>query len=233
MEILKKYLDFKNIEYTEETIKKFEKYFELLIEWNEKINLTTITEKEEVEKKHFIDSLTVIDYLDENSSVIDIGTGAGFPSIPLCILRPDLKFTLLDSLNKRIKFLEVIVENLDLQNVELIHSRAEDLAKGDFRESFDYSIARAVAKMNTLLEYMSPYVKKCGKVIAMKSKDIENELELSTKAIRALSLEVEKVDKFKLFETDEDRAIVVLNKVAKCNKCYPRERNLPRKKPLI
>ena len=152
---------------TDEQVEKFYNYMDLLLEWNEKINLTAITQPEEVIEKHFIDSLTILDQINNEDNVIDVGTGAGFPGIPLAICS-NAKFTLVDSLNKRINFLSEVKEKIDLKNVELEHGRAEDLAKDKkYREKFDVAVSRAVAPMNVLIEYLLPYVKVGGKIICM------------------------------------------------------------------
>jgi 16S rRNA (guanine527-N7)-methyltransferase len=157
------------INFTEEQINKFYKYMNLLLEWNEKINLTAITDPKEVILKHFIDSLTINKYLKQNSTLADVGTGAGFPGIPLKIVRPDLKITLVDSLNKRINFLNIVIDELELKNITAVHSRIEDFGKNkQYREKFDYVTARAVANLAVLSEYLLPIIKVGGQAIGMK-----------------------------------------------------------------
>ena len=178
-----------NISLSDVQINQFARYYELLLEWNEKINLTAITEQSEVIEKHYIDSVLPMDLFENNSTIIDIGSGAGFPGIPLKILRPDLHITLLDSLNKRINFLNIVIEELKLDNIFAIHGRCEDIAKmPKYRENFDYGTARAVAKFNILAEYTVPFIKKGGSFIAYKGQDADNELIESKNAISKLFL---------------------------------------------
>ena len=168
-EIIKRQVKLLKIELSEDKIKKFYNYMNLLIEWNQKINLTSITDPREIILKHFIDSLTINKYIKENTKMIDVGTGAGFPGIPLKILRDDIEIILLDSLNKRIKFLDIVIEELKLNKISTIHSRAEDIGRDEkYREKFDYSTSRAVANLSTLAEYLIPLVKIKGEVIAMR-----------------------------------------------------------------
>ena len=179
---LKKGMEALNIELTQKQTDQFYKYMQLLIEWNEKINLTAITKPEEIIQKHFIDSATIIKNLKNTKTLIDIGTGAGFPGIPIKIIKPEIEIVLLDSLNKRIKFLEEIIKKLELKNIKAIHSRAEEIGKNkEYRESFDTVVSRAVANMTTLSEYTIPLVKIGGKAIYMKSSEIEEELENARK----------------------------------------------------
>lgn len=172
---------------TANMINQFESYYNLLIEWNEKINLTAITQKDEVYVKHFIDCVYLAQYLKQNASVCDIGTGAGFPGIVLKIIRPDIKLYLVDSLNKRINFLQIVCDNLGLTDVKCIHARAEDvLFKNQYLNTFDYVVARAVARLNTLTEYCLPYVKVGGQFLAMKSVKADEELKEASSAIKIL-----------------------------------------------
>ena len=174
-----------NIGITNEQILRFYKYMEMLLEWNEKINLTAITDPNEVILKHFIDSMTINKYVDKNSKLIDVGTGAGFPGIPVSILRDDINVTLMDSLNKRIKFLDEVIKENNLNNVETIHSRAEELANNpNYREMFDVATSRAVASLNVLLEYLLPFVKVGGYCICMKGSNVENEIKEAKKHLR-------------------------------------------------
>ena len=219
------------IEISQEQAEQLYEYMELLLEWNEKMNLTAITEPEEVILKHFIDSLTIIPYLKEADTVLDIGTGAGFPGIPLKILEENKKFTLLDSLNKRIIFLQTVINELELKNIQAIHGRAEEfISKG--RETYDIVTSRAVAKLNVLLEYMLPFVKESGRCICMKSFEIEEELKEAKKAIEILGGEIEKIDEITLPNTDIKRKIVVIKKVKKTLSKYPRKAGTPAKEPI-
>ena len=182
--IFNNYLEKLNLTLTEEQIEKFYNYMNLLIEWNKKINLTAIVEPKDIILKHFIDSLTIEKYIKKGENIIDVGTGAGFPGIPLKIAREDLKITLADSLNKRINFLNEVINKLDLKNIETIHTRAEELGKNKkYREKFDIATSRAVANMSTLSEYLIPFIKVKGGCICMKSSDIDTELENAKKAI--------------------------------------------------
>lgn len=223
-----------DIKLTKLQVEQFIQYYEMLIEWNKVINLTTIVEFDDVVVKHFVDSvyLSKLIVLDDQS-IIDVGTGAGFPGIPLKILYPDLKIVLLDSLNKRIKFLELIVDKLGFKDVECIHSRAEDLGHDPkYRECFDISISRAVAKLSILSEYCLPFVKNNGIFISYKSMNIDLELEESKAAIKKLSSKVNTVNKYVLPDTDINRSIVIIEKKSKMNKNFPRIAGKPSKEPL-
>lgn len=220
------------IEISQKQAKQFYKYMELLLEWNEKMNLTAITDPEEVILKHFIDSLTIIPYLKEADTVLDIGTGAGFPGIPLKILEENKKFTLLDSLNKRIIFLQTVINELELKNIRAIHGRAEEFVNKE-REAYDIVTSRAVARLNVLLEYMLPFVKVGGRCICMKSFEIEEELKEAKKAIEILGGEIEKIDEITLPNTDIKRKIVVIKKVKNTPSKYPRKAGTPAKEPII
>lgn len=217
----------------EDKVKKFYLYMQILIEWNEKINLTAITEPKEVIIKHFIDSLSVSNKIKDNSKIIDVGTGAGFPGIPLKIYNNTLNVTLLDSLNKRTVFLKEVIEKLNLKNIEVIHGRAEDYAKIDkYRENYDYAISRAVAPLNILLEYLSPYVKIGGNVIAMKGSNAEEEIKNSSNALKILRCQIIENSKINLPEDTGERYIILIEKKEKTPKMYPRNAGTPKKKPL-
>lgn len=222
-----------SIEFSDIQIKKFYKYMNLLIEWNEKINLTAITEPKEIIIKHFIDSLTVLKDIKGKNTLVDVGTGAGFPGIPLKIMDEEIKITLLDSLNKRINFLNEVIKELDLRNIDTIHSRVEEAGKNKkYRESFDIATARAVANLATLSEYMLPLVKVGGKSICMKGSEVSEELKNSKKAISILGGEIENIDNFQLPKSDMMRNIVIIKKVKTTPSKYPRKPGTPSKEPI-
>lgn len=210
-------------------------FHKILCEWNEFMNLTGITEYNEVVIKHFVDSLAVncVYSFKKTDRVVDIGTGAGFPGIPLKIMYPDTRFTLLDSLNKRIKFLDEVIRINSLDGIETLHGRAEDYARDkNYREAFDVCVSRAVANLSTLSEYCLPYVKVGGVFISYKAGQIDEELKASERAIKLLGGEIKEVHKFTLPDTDIDRTFVVIKKTAATSKKYPRKAGLPSKEPL-
>ncbi len=222
-----------NIEIDINKIEKFYLYMNLLLEWNEKINLTAITNPKEVIIKHFIDSITISRYIKNNSKVIDVGTGAGFPGIPIKIFNETLNLTLLDSLNKRTIFLKEVIEKLNLKNVEIIHGRAEDYAQNSmYRENYDYAVSRAVAPLNILLEYLVPYTKVNGKVIAMKGINVDDEIKKSNTALNKLEAKIEKKEEIILPESCGNRYIIIINKNNITGKMYPRKAGIPKKNPL-
>ena len=217
----------------EEQIQKFYKYMELLLEWNKKINLTAIVEPRDVILKHFVDSLTICKELQKNKTLADIGTGAGFPGIPVKILRPDLDITLIDSLNKRVNFLTMVIEALKLEKIIALHGRIEDFGKNKkYREKFDYVTSRAVANLSTLSEYMIPLVKIGGKCICMKGSNIDEELKNAEKAIKTLGGKIEKVDTFLLPDTDMGRNIILIKKEKATPNKFPRKAGPPAKEPI-
>lgn len=220
---------------TDEQYGQFIKYMRLVQEWNEKINLTAITEDEEFVKKHFIDCIKAFksNAIKEAKTIIDVGTGAGFPGVPIAILHPAAKITLLDSLNKRINFLNLVVEELDLKNVVTIHSRAEDGARNpELREKFDVATSRAVANMAVLSEFCMPYVKKNGYFVALKGPSIEEELTNGSNAIKILGGELKNIIEVSVEETDLKHNIVEILKINNCPKIYPRKAGTVTKKPL-
>ena len=223
------------IELTEEQYEKFIKYMRLVQEWNEKINLTAITEDNEFVKKHFIDCIKAFksNAIKEAKTLIDVGTGAGFPGLPIAILSPDTKVTLLDSLNKRIKFLDIVISKLGLKNIKTIHSRAEDGARNKkLREKFDIATSRAVANMSVLSEYCLPYVKVGGKFIALKGPAVDQEIEESDVAIKTLGGELEQICEVKIEDTDLRHNLVVVKKIKECAKTYPRKAGTISKNPI-
>ena len=220
---------------TENQVGQYLRYYELLVEWNEKMNLTAITEYGDVMKKHFIDSLSIVKAIDPKSIsyMIDVGTGAGFPGLALKIAFPEIKVTLLDSLNKRITFLNAVIDELKLKDVEAVHGRAEDFAgKTDYREKYDLCVSRAVANLSTLSEYCLPFVNNNGCFISYKSEKIEEELKQAENAISILGGKIEKQVEFNLPSSDIYRNLVVIRKMKVTPKKYPRKAGLPSKEPL-
>lgn len=220
---------------SEKQIEQFLTYYEMLVEWNEFMNLTAITEYGDVLKKHFVDSISLIKAYDvsKNVKVIDIGTGAGFPGLALKIAYPNLQMTLLDSLNKRIKFLDEVIAKLGLTDIDTIHGRAEDFAKPDkLREKYDLCVSRAVANMSTLSEFCLPFVKVGGKFISYKSEKITEEMETAGKAISILGGKVEGQVEFTLPDSDIYRNLFIIKKEKPTPGKYPRKAGLPAKEPL-
>lgn len=231
-----------NIELTEIQAEMFEEYFRMLVSWNEKMNLTAITERDEVYVKHFLDSMSFCkvlsslnneNYLNGEFSLIDVGTGAGFPGIPIKILYPNFKITLMDSLNKRITFLEEVVRTLKLNNVEVIHSRAEDLGHSDvYREKYDFAVSRAVANLSSLSEYCLPFVKVGGFFVSYKSEKASEEILAAKSAVFLCGGSLKDEISFVLPGTDLKRTLVVIEKKQNTSVKYPRKAGLPTKKPL-
>lgn len=222
-----------SVDLSEGQIEQFLHYYEMLIEKNKVMNLTAITDYDEVIEKHFLDSISLVRVMDVNRelSVIDMGTGAGFPGIPLKIAFPDLKITLADSLNKRVLFLQDVIHELGLEGIEAVHGRAEDLAyRKEYRENFDLCVSRAVANLSTLSEYCIPFVKAGGQFISYKSGDCDEEVKAAGHAIQVLGGKISKVEKFSLGESG--RAFVVIDKVRATGKGYPRKAGTPSKNPL-
>ncbi|MBM6971249.1 16S rRNA (guanine(527)-N(7))-methyltransferase RsmG [Mordavella massiliensis] len=234
-EMLKNRMDRLQIEINENMLEQFDLFYHLLVEWNKVMNLTGITEYEEVVEKHFADSLSLARFLDLNKihTVIDVGTGAGFPGIPLKIAFPHLKVVLLDSLNKRINFLNEVIAELDLKEIHTIHGRAEEYArKPEYREQFDLCVSRAVANLSVLSEYCIPYIRIGGIFIPYKSGDIDEEVAASRKAVDILGGQIDHVEKFQLPDTDIHRSFVFINKIKNTQKKYPRKAGTPAKEPL-
>ena len=234
-EKLKKKAENIGIALNELQLQQFQDFYELLIEKNKVMNLTSITEEDEVIDKHFIDSLTCNRVIDMNQvkSVIDIGTGAGFPGIPLKIVYPDIDFVLLDSLNKRVRFLNETIELLHLKKIQAVHGRAEDLArKPEFRGKFDLCVSRAVANLNTLSEYCIPFVRVNGFFISYKAQKGLEEIHESDHCMKELGSKIMQVDEFKLTDIDSNRVLIKIKKCKGTSKLYPRKAGIPSKNPL-
>lgn len=228
-------LDELNISLTDKQMDQFLKYYELLIEWNKVMNLTGITEFEDVIQKHFLDSLSLVKVIPDlnNQKVLDLGTGAGFPGIPLKIAFPELQLVLLDSLNKRINFLNEVIRVLDLKDIIAVHGRAEEMArKKEYRQQFDICVSRAVSNLSSLAEYCIPFVSLNGTFVSYKSAEADEEIKTARKAIFVLGGEVENIVKFKLPDSDLGRSFVCIKKVKGTPKAYPRKAGTPAKNPI-
>ena len=233
--ILQKGAESFGIQLTDQQVDQFFEYYRLLVQWNEFMNLTAITEMEEVMEKHFVDSLALSKAAEVGKieTLIDVGTGAGFPGIPLKIAYPHLRVVLLDSLNKRVKFLSTVIETLGLTNIQAVHGRAEDAARQkDYREQFDAAVSRAVANMASLSEYCLPFIKVGGVFVPYKSGNIEEELKDAGKAVKTLGGTIRRVEKFQLPDTDIERSLVLIEKTERTDKRYPRKAGLPSKEPI-
>ena len=231
----KRGLDELVIQLNDSQIEQFILFYEMLVEKNKVMNLTGITEWEDVVQKHFLDSLSLVKSVDLSTvdKLIDVGTGAGFPGIPLKIAFPHLQITLMDSLNKRIKFLQEVIDECKLQDIEAVHSRAEDLArKAEYREQYDICVSRAVANLNTLSEYCLPFVKVGGSFVSYKSGTVDDEVKGAEKAVQMLGGQINNINRFELPNSDISRTLVCIDKKVVCNKKYPRKPAIMKEKPL-
>lgn len=228
-------LDQMNIRYDEDIIKKFEAYMDGIISWNEKVNLTSITDKDEFIVKHYIDSIMCApcDEFQNAEKIIDVGTGGGFPGIPLALIAPDKEFMLMDSLNKRIKIINELCEELGIYNVTAVHARAEELAKNkSHREKYDLCVSRAVANLSTLSEYCLPFIKKGGYFLSYKGPDSEQELNDAKKAINILGGKIEREEKASLEDFELEHKIIYIKKIKETPAKFPRKAGTPSKEPL-
>ncbi len=224
-----------SVDLSDDQMEKFYLYYEMLIEWNKVMNLTAITDMKDVIFKHFVDSVSLVKAVDvsRETSLIDVGTGAGFPGIPLKIVFPELKVTLLDSLNKRVRFLDEVIDKLKLTEIAAVHGRAEDVGRDlEYREKYDLCVSRAVANLATLSEYCMPFVRVGGKFISYKSGIVEDELKGAGNAVKMLGGRVEDVVRFRIEGIDAERSLVWIVKNRKIDSKYPRRAGLPGKEPL-
>lgn len=221
------------IELSEEQYKNFDFYETETLEWNRNVNLTAITDHDEFILKHFVDSLSVRDEIEDNSKVLDLGTGAGFPGIPLKIYNNTLDITLMDSLNKRINFLNNVIDKLKLEKIEAVHGRAEEMGQNKiYREQYDVVVSRAVANLSTLIEYLAPFAKVGGKIIIMKGPNVDEEIKNASHALKELNCKIENIKNFNLAGTDNERNVLIIRKIKETNKKYPRKAGTPSKMPL-
>ena len=228
-------LDMLDIKYDKNVYEQFELYTNYLLEYNEKVNLTAIKEKNDIYLKHYLDSLSVLKYFDikQNSKAIDIGTGAGFPAIPVKIIRKDIQMDLVDSLNKRIIFLQNLIQKLNLENINPIHSRAEELANNkDYRQMYDICLSRAVANMSTLAEYCTPFLKKGGYLLCLKGQNVDEEIKTSQNAMKKLNCKIVEKIIVSIPFSDLNHNIIVVEKIGPTPKEYPRKSGIPSKNPL-
>jgi 16S rRNA (guanine527-N7)-methyltransferase len=235
-DIMNKACNNEGLEFNEKKYGSFMRYKDLIKEWNQKINITAIKEDEEIVKKHFIDSIKVFKFkeLKHAKNVIDIGTGGGFPGIPMKIMKPEMNIVLLDSLNKRIKFLNEVIKDLKLEKIKAIHGRAEDFAQEtQYREKFDIAVSRAVANLTVLSEFCIPYVKVGGYFVAMKGPAAEEEIKCSKNAIRMLGGRIEHIEKVQIEDSDLNHNLVIIKKITETHKKYPRKAGMVTKDPLI
>ena len=235
-DIMNKASNNEGLQFNEKKYEQFMQYKDLIKEWNEKVNLTAIKEDEEIVKKHFIDSMKVFKFneLKNAKNVIDIGTGGGFPGIPMKIIKPEINIVLLDSLNKRINFLNEVIRELGLENIKAIHGRAEDYAQEvQYREKFDVAVSRAVANLTVLSEFCIPYVKVGGYFVAMKGPAVEEEIKQSQNAIRMLGGRIEHIEKVEIEDSDLNHNLVIISKIAQKHKKYPRKAGMVTKSPLL
>lgn len=233
--IFAQWLSDKGIKLSDRQLEQFHSYYQLLVEWNEKMNLTGITEIEAVYEKHFFDSVSLAFYIDllPVGRMVDVGSGAGFPSIPLKICFPHLKVTIIDSLNKRIQFLKHVVQQLELADVECVHGRAEDIARLDnHRDQYDLATARAVARLSVLNEFCLPFVRAGGIFAAMKGADPQQEVEAAARSLKELQGKQRKIHHFKLPVEQSDRHIIIIDKLRATPRKYPRKAGTPLKQPL-
>lgn len=232
-EKMEKYLKKIDMVVDSKKVESLYNFMNFLIEENKKINLTAITEENDIILKHFIDSIIIQNYIEEGNNIIDVGTGAGFPGIPLKIFNEEKKFVLLDSLNKRINFLNAVIKKLNLKNIQAIHYRAEDAGhKEEYREKHDIVLSRAVSRLNTLVEYMMPFIKIGGKCICLKGPNIKDEIEEAKNAIEILGGKIERIEEYVLPESDIERTVVIIKRVKHLPNKYPRKAGVPSNRPL-
>ena len=231
-ELYKTFLNY-DIELNSVQLDQFEKYYNLIVSYNKDVNLTAITEQTDVIFKHFLDSVLCVNDLTQNAKLIDVGAGAGFPGVPLKIVRPDLNIVLLDGLNKRVVFLNEVIKQLGFKNITAVHGRCEDFSrKPEYREQFEYCVARAVAKLNTLAEYCLPFVKVYGYMIAYKSRNAQTEITEAQKALEVLGGKLTDIKITDITEIDAERDMLFIQKKFKTPLSYPRLQNKPKTNPL-